>query len=98
MAGETHDSRITLCHVGMTCLFLQSGAPSDHLQSAYLQLTSLPYDSILAVADSRSIHLQTVSQMLHPAGILHGVPDHFQNTIVWQHSRPCIAQNYRLFV
>ena len=59
----------------MTCHFLQSGPASVQIQSVYLHLTSLQHDSILAVSDSRSIRLQTVSQMLHPAGILHGVPN-----------------------
>ena len=91
MAGETQDCSISVCHIVMTCHFLQSGPPSDRLQSVYLQVTSLQHDSILAVADSTSIHLQTVSQMLHPAGILHGVPDRFKDTTLWQHARPCIA-------
>lgn len=79
MEGATHEYRIALCHIVMTCHFLQSGPSSDRSQSPYLQFTSLQHHSILAVADSRSIHLQSVSQMLHPAGISHGVLHHFQN-------------------
>ncbi|DBB10258.1 TPA: hypothetical protein ACH3X3_001823 [Trebouxia sp. C0006] len=58
----------TVCPIkGLECIWL-SGPASVQIQSVYLHLTSLQHDSILAVSDSRSIRLQTVSQMLHPAG------------------------------
>ena len=75
----------------MTCHILQSGLSSDQIPGVFHQRTSLQHDSIVAVADGRSVCLQTVSQMLHPAGIMHGVPDHFQNNTLWQYARPCIA-------
>ncbi|DBA69744.1 TPA: hypothetical protein ACH3X2_14308 [Trebouxia sp. C0005] len=94
MAGETQDCSISVCHIVMTCHFLQSGPPSDRLQSVYLQVTSLQHDSILAVADSTSIHLQTVSQMLHPAeGCMYSVqnPREGSLSLAWDSSGSLLA-------
>ncbi|KAL0023002.1 hypothetical protein WJX79_005786 [Trebouxia sp. C0005] len=84
----------TVCPIeGLECIWL-SGPPSDRLQSVYLQVTSLQHDSILAVADSTSIHLQTVSQMLHPAeGCMYPVqnPREGSLSLAWDSSGSLLA-------